>query len=64
MVRPFMANSWSKEENNALKFLLSDEIIVIKDADKGDTVIVMELNDCRTKRKQLLPNTEVHAKIK
>jgi hypothetical protein len=53
----------SKEEDIALKSLSRDKTIVIKEADKGGVVVVMDSNYYRTKIMQILTDTEFYAEI-
>ena len=47
-------NNLTKEENNAIKSLLSDKSIVIKEADKGGAVVVMDADYYRDKIREML----------
>lgn len=53
----------SKEETNALKSLASDENIVIKEADKGGAVVIMDTVYYEQKIMDMLSNTEFYTEI-
>jgi hypothetical protein len=53
----------STEEDSAIKSLSNDETIVIKEADKGGAVVVMDSNYYRTKIMQILTNADFYAEI-
>lgn len=54
-------NNLTKEENNAMKELLSDKTIVIKEADKGGAVVIMDANYYRNKIKEMLEDPDFYA---
>lgn len=52
-----------KEEEKAMKSLANDNSIVIKEADKGGAVVIMNTEYYKTKILQMLNNTEFYSEI-
>ena len=53
----------SEEENKALESLTNDESIIIKEADKGETVVIMDRDYYETKIMEMLLNPEFYSEM-
>ena len=53
-------NNITKEENDAMKSLFSDKSIVIKEADKGGAVVIMDAHYYRDKIKEMLDDPDFY----
>ncbi|KAM4034466.1 uncharacterized protein ACNLHF_021098 [Anomaloglossus baeobatrachus] len=56
-------NNMSQEERNALKSLMDDPSLIIKPADKGGSVVIMDKKDYVQEIKSQLSNTAVYEKL-
>ena len=54
-------NNISREEKSAMKSLLADNSIIIKEADKGGAVVVMDTLYYRDKMREMLADTEFYS---
>ena len=54
-------NNLTREETSAIKSLLADNSIIIKEADKGGAVVVMDTEYYRNKIKEMLSDTEFYS---
>ena len=53
----------SKEENKALESLTNNESIIIKEADKGGAVVIMDRDYYETKIMKMLLNPEFYSEM-
>ena len=61
--RELRKNNLSKEENKALESLTNDESIIIKEADKGGAVVIMDKDYYETKIMEMLLNPEFNSEM-
>ena len=53
----------SKEKHFALKNLVKNKDLIIQEADKGNTVVILNKNDCNLKMKKILSDTSKFQKL-